>query len=367
MPSLKRRFILLVTFSFLTDNGISQIVANAIPGASTVVSGSYLKLGDFRIINNNWGSRELNCGSEYKVFVNKDKSFGWEFNRGGCGGNKSKPDYPEVEFGVQPFGTDSLHPVGLDLPSTTLIPIQIKDIKSASVKAKNLKIQINRATTYNLDFEMWISNENPLKGKTKPYAELMTWWGWQDGWACDKGGSMTAGDKAYNLCHQSDNWGGWRYFQFRASDGPKNDFNGTLNVKAALDWLVNNAGVSKDLWVVRFEVGSEIDDNTSGKVTMDDLTFEVNGVSKSAEFFDSTQVTRLTDRGFGIQAQTVFPEGTRFEAVDLHGTRRSIDIGSSQATSLSQIKKRLTPGIYFITVFDRHGLTPGKSFVVPVL
>ena len=53
---------------------------------------------------------------------------------------------------------------------------------------------------------------------------------------------------------------------------------------ASVEWLVTNKGYSRDLWVTRFEVGSEIDDNTSGTVTMRNLTFEVNGTSKSAQF-----------------------------------------------------------------------------------
>ena len=97
---------------------------------------------------------------------------------------------------------------------------------------------------------------------------------------------MTAGDKAYSLCHQDDQWanGQWRYFQFRASSGSSNSYSGKVDVKAFLDWLVNTKGYSKDLWVTRLEVGSELDDNTSGSVTMQNVTFEINGVSKSAQF-----------------------------------------------------------------------------------
>jgi alpha/beta superfamily hydrolase len=56
-----------------------------------------------------------------------------------------------------------------------------------------------------------------------------------------------------------------------------------VDAKALLDWLVSNYGYSRDLWVTRFEVGSEIDDNTSGSVAVKNITFEVNGTSKTIE------------------------------------------------------------------------------------
>ena len=76
----------------------------------------------------------------------------------------------------------------------------------------------------------------------------------------------------------------WRYYQFRATDGPQNTVDGKADVKAFLDWLVDTRGFSPELWVTRIEVGTEIDDNTKGTVRFDDITFEVNGTSKSPEF-----------------------------------------------------------------------------------
>jgi hypothetical protein len=38
-----------------------------------------------------------------------------------------------------------------------------------------------------------------------------------------------------------------------------------------------------DLWLARIEVGSEIDDSTSGSVKLKNISFEVNGTSKSIE------------------------------------------------------------------------------------
>jgi hypothetical protein len=258
------------------------------PGDSKNGSRQYLNLGDMRLIANKWGSDELGCNTSLRVFVNNDKSFGWEFDRGACGGNKEKPDYPEIEFGIHPFGAGNALATTPSFSSTSVLPIQIKNITSASVVLDSLNIAIQRASTYNLNFEFWLSQRNPLTDTANPgvHAELITFFGWQDSWACDKSGSVQAGDVGFGLCHQDDAWAGgkWRYFQFRRNGGSNNGFSGRIDVKALLDWLVNNSGYSRDLWVTRLEVGSEIDDNTAGTVTLKNITFEVNGTSKSPVF-----------------------------------------------------------------------------------
>ncbi len=256
------------------------------PGDSKTASREYLNMGDFRLLVNKWGSDELGCKTNMKVFVNNDKSFGWEFDRGGCGGNKQKPDYPEIEFGIHPFGAGSNLATTPSFSSTSLLPLQIKDIMSASVIIDGLNVNIQKASTWNVNFEFWLSRNNPVsEADPGVHAELITFWGWKDDWACDKSGSATSGDKSYNLCHQSDSWGnGWRYYQFRANGGPAQGFSGKVDVKALIDWLVNNQNYSKDLWVTRFEVGTELDDNTAGSVTLKNITFEVNGMSRSPQF-----------------------------------------------------------------------------------
>lgn len=253
--------------------------------ASSETNKDFFVMGDLRLINNAWGSAEIGCNSKYRIFVNEDKSFGWDFDRGGCGDGGTKPDYPEVEFGIHPFGTNKSLVTSPDSSSTTLLPLQIKDIKTASAKLDNLKIELSAEGSFNMNFEMWLSEQHPVTGNhSNAYAELMTFWAWQSGrWPCDKSGKVKAGDDSYNLCHQSDSWAaGWRYYQYRVEGGPKKNYNGRLDIKAMLDALVS-LGLSKDLWISRFEIGTEIGDNTKGRVTMNNVTFEVNGVAKSAE------------------------------------------------------------------------------------
>jgi hypothetical protein len=259
-------------------NGVSP----AKPGDETSIQFDYLNLGDMRMIVNTWGSADLMCPTMVRVFVNPDETFGWDFDRGACGGMKQHPDYPEIEFGVQPFASATA------FSSTELLPMQIKDIMSASVALDNLVVTIENATTWNVNFEFWLTERNPLVDRVDPgiYAEVIAFFGWQDDWACDQEGEVMSGDKTWRLCHQDDAWAGgmWRYYQFRDTAGPLNTVNTTADVKAFLDWLVNTRGFSPDLWLTRIEVGTEIDDNTKGGVLMDNVTFEVNGTSKSPEF-----------------------------------------------------------------------------------
>jgi hypothetical protein len=273
---------------------------NAPLGTTSDVSQDYIRLGEIRILNNNWGSEDLGCTaptSTMSVFLNQDGSFGWNFNRGDCAQptDSSHPDFPQLEFGIHPFGIGSALVTSPEFSSTTLLPLQIKDITSASVKVDNLTINLQNQDSWNTTMEFWLSEGNPLEPNPKVYAELMTWWGWDQGrWPCDMNGDgmvdygdrVSAGSMDYTLCHQDDTWAdGWRYYQFRAGDGSdgniKRDFNGTVDVKALLEYLVTKRGYSRDLWLTRMEVGSEIDDNTSGTVSMRGVTFEVNGESRS--------------------------------------------------------------------------------------
>ncbi len=276
-----------------------EVLVGAVVPASETESWASIMMGDVKLLLNKWGSDALaeegSCGSTYEIWAKEDHSFGWTFDRPDCGGGGMKPDYPEVEIGVAPFTSEEKGHT-----TSTLLPLQIKDIMSASIIVDNFKIELGASSSWNINFEMWLSQEDPTTTLTpKPEIELMTFWGWYEGrWGCegskyDGSKNLSAGTLDYTLCHYGEEWGGddhskWDYYQFRAGDGQdynsKKDFTGTLDVKAALDWLVNNTGASKDLWVTRFELGTEIDNNTSGTVSFDNVTFEVNGEKRSPEF-----------------------------------------------------------------------------------
>ncbi|HEX2671137.1 MAG TPA: hypothetical protein VHM25_09720, partial [Polyangiaceae bacterium] len=252
---------------------------------------------------NNWGSVAWGCAgtkSNESVFINTDKSFGWKFDRAaGCAGDSTKPDFPEIEFGIHPFGLGSKDATSPNFSSTTLLPLQIKDLKTASVQVDNLSVMLEKSESWDLTFEFWLSKQNPAttQGNAGVYAELMTFWGCQPNrWPLNNGGTATCengGGKCdsveagtnYNLLVQRNSWGsGWQYYQFRTANS-STSFNGTVDVKKLIDYLMKrDSAVTGDMWVTRFEVGTEIDDNTKGTATIKNITFEVNGQKRSPVF-----------------------------------------------------------------------------------
>jgi hypothetical protein len=285
--------------------------ALAKPGDKVTTSRGYLNLGDMRLINNRWGSDELGCtGTTMSVSTTTSKALAWEFNRPTCGGANAKPDYPELEFGVAPFGTgnDAALLTSPSCSSTALLPLQLKNITSASITLTNYNLTLpnpscgcttSGSTTtctcsWNLNFEFWLSNDNPITNPNPVvYAELIGFWGWQGGrWPCDttlnSKPTVASAGKTYHICHYSNTWNAnpphWSYFQFWDNAGPQTSFNGKVDLKPFIDWLVSNYNVPTDKWLTRIEVGTEIDDKTSGSVSLQNAVFEINGVSKSPQF-----------------------------------------------------------------------------------
>ena len=166
-------------------------------------------------------------------------------------------------------------------------------LKSATLKIDNFASTYQKPGYYDTNFEFWITRENPITSSNPGvYAEIIVFLGWDGirmnktgGWPCDASGNVTAGSSGYNLCHQKDGWGsGWRFFNFNLNNGPQNNYSGNVDIKAMLDWVMAKySGFSSDMWLTRIEVGTEVDDNTQGSAKINNLTFEINGTSKSIE------------------------------------------------------------------------------------
>jgi hypothetical protein len=100
------------------------------------------------------------------------------------------------------------------------------------------------------------------------------------GWICDKSGSVTSTGTGYTLCHRSDagSSGQWRFFNFNVDSGPLSVFNGKVDLKAFLDGVTKTySGFTSDMWLTR------IHHNTAGSTNIRNLTFEINGTSKSVQ------------------------------------------------------------------------------------
>jgi hypothetical protein len=269
-------------------------MALAKPGDMTATTKQYLNLGDMRLINNRWGSDGLNCSStQQSVFVNSDKTIGWKFNRGNCGDSgHANPDFPEVEFGVAPFGKSSSLLTSPAYSSTTLLPIQLSKLTSATVNIDSFNTTFTNPTYWDANFEFWISKNDPTTNADGGvYAEIITFVGWEanrqnsnsGGWSCT--GSGTVPNTNFSLCHQSDSWGqGWRFFNFVNGSNSTNNFSQKVDIKAILDYVKSKySGFTDSMYLTRIELGTEINDNTVGSASIKQLTFEINGQTRSIQ------------------------------------------------------------------------------------
>lgn len=275
----------------------------------------YFNLGDIRLINNQWGSDALNCsGTQQSVCINSDGTIGWKFDRPTCGGKRADPDFPEVEFGVAPFGNQSSLLTTPTYSSTTLLPIQISSLNTATLGLSGYTTNITSTLSssyWDGNFEFWISREDPTKNADAGvYAEIIMFMNYEPnrtnssagGWTCDHSGTVAAGSYTFNLCHQADNWSNnqWRFFNFNLSGATSNatntPANGTADIKAILSWVMSNyanstassgggaGSFSNSMYLTRIEVGTEVDDDTAGSVKISNLSFNINGTTKGITF-----------------------------------------------------------------------------------
>jgi hypothetical protein len=156
----------------------------------------------------------------------------------------------------------------------------------------NFSTTFSNPTYWDANFEFWISKNDPTTNNDGGvYAEIITFVGWNStrqtgsttSWACTITGK-TVPSSNFSLCHQSDTWAsGWRFFNFLAGSGTSN-YSGKADIKAILDYIRSQySGFTDSMYLTRIEVGTEIDDNTAGSSKTNNLTFEVNGVSKSIQ------------------------------------------------------------------------------------
>jgi len=223
------------------------------------------------------------------VFVNEDRSVGWSFDRQSCMGSQN-PDFPAIEFGIHPFDPAGSLAQTPSYSSTTLLPMQMKDL-NAIVTIENLAISLSEAGSWTLGLRFWLSEFNPLSGGD-PGVQLQfdVLWGWQAGRTpCTQPASevQVSEGKSYLPCLHETMWGpgNWEHWEFRLQSGPATTFDGAVDLDTFFGYA-EGKGASNTWWVTRIELGTAIDDQTVGEVTLDDITFSMNGLSRSIELAD---------------------------------------------------------------------------------
>jgi hypothetical protein len=245
------------------------------------------------------------------LFLNSSGSFGWTWNRGATGPTGAAndyPNYPELEFGVNPWGETELGDL-TNVSTTDLLPMQVSNIHSASMTVDIDANIMNAGNGWNLAFEMWLSPADPTKGATNPEYEIMVFLGNHANYypltpgapangmmpACMPavsgatcGMQVQSGGNSYTLYSMSSNWSGppaYNYLQFRDSGnspGTNNATNVTFNGKLDIHAFLSAVNPPGNLYVTRFELGNETYQNSQGTTTISSVSFEVNGTTETA-------------------------------------------------------------------------------------
>jgi hypothetical protein len=248
------------------------------PRGSMFCDETPLWLGEMRGLTNEWTDPEqMTC-----LFLDEQGRFGWNWSRGstGAGDNPTYPNYPEIEFGINPWNEE-----GDDVSTTTLLPLQLKDIDSASMTLL-VNTTTNNNSGWNLAFELWLADGDPTQGPTNATGEVMIFLGNEPNYypQTPVGGQLNDGHNTYTLYESADDWGSWgiyRQWRIGDTDGVV-DFNGTINIGAFLQHHLETEGWNPDFWVTRFEIGTETFQNSGGTTTFTNLSFEVNGQTRHA-------------------------------------------------------------------------------------
>lgn len=272
--------------------GGATVTGPAVDPPGERCDGAAIRLGEMQIFPNEWNDgRADTC-----VFLEPDGTFGWRWSNGdfsapaGAGGasglmgaiNPDWPNYPELEFGINPWNAR-----GLDRSTTTLLPKKLGEITSASMTV-NVKTVVGGTGKWNLAFELWLSDENPVENPgSKALAEVMVFFGNIEGYypaEPQTSETLDDGERVYTLYQSSDTWGdeeNQKYRQYRLG-GAQTSFEGKLNIGKFLDHY-KQQGWSQDLWVTRFELGNEVYSGSTGTTTIHSVSFEVNGEVREAQ------------------------------------------------------------------------------------
>jgi chitinase len=237
-----------------------------------------LYLGEMRLLTNEW----TDPAAETCVFLDQAGVYGWRWQRGATGlpPNPTYPNYPEVEFGINPWNTK-----GIDESTTTLLPLQLKDISSASMSIDVHTDVGGNDHGWNLAFELWLSDKDPTLGPANPKGEIMVFLSNSSDYypqAPETDQTLDDGAHSYKLYVSSDNWGTWGYYRQYRLDTHDGKFTGKLNIGAFLKHYVEQEHWDANLWVTRFELGNEVYQNTGGTTKIKNLSFEVNGQTRQA-------------------------------------------------------------------------------------
>jgi len=235
----------------------------------------------FLLTNNMWGIEKETDQVKQVIFLYSDNSYGWEWERGKTG---QKGNYPEVVFGVKPWGQREEY-----FLEGSGLPLQLDEVDSLTMEV-DLDYKISHDTGenawWNLAFEVWLTEEKPGGNVADSITdEIMIWFDWKDvPWdpkeeEWEDAEAVQDGPYEYAYCLSKDEWGEgewqWHYHQFRIKE--KGRIPEEVNIKSFIDYIRERHQRNGKLWLGSLEFGMEYGDYTAGRVQIKKLEYVING------------------------------------------------------------------------------------------
>lgn len=222
----------------------------------------------FLLLSNMWATVEA---TNQKIYLYKDGSYGWEWQRGNSG--VSDPNYPEIIFGIKPWGQGVANEDGL-------LPKQLKDIDSLLMEMDFDYKLTNQTGWWCITGELYLTEDEPAPEEDITGSitdEVMIYFNWKgDPVGPEFSDHIKDGAYSYILTNMEDNWGsGWRYSQFRIRE--KGTIPEKVNLKLFLDFIKDTYNRSDDLWLGALEFGMMYYDQTAGRGWVKKLNYVING------------------------------------------------------------------------------------------
>jgi hypothetical protein len=236
-------------------NNDTSINPNTDPNSIKLLSYEYaeVSVGEYRILNNTWGRKEITSGWAQSAGAGPVQSNGavsarwtWKWPNG----SSEIKGFPEIIYGHPPVnGAKS---------TTNKLPMQVNQIKSATSSWSSTNTTTG---TGHLSYDIWLTSSNQPGNYNRtheimipavPYGGYGVPPNRNPNWLV---GDVVIDGKQYAL-YKADNFGaGWRFIVFQPKVYPIPT--GSINIKSFLDYLKFRGWVSGQEYLAAVEFGSE--------------------------------------------------------------------------------------------------------------
>jgi hypothetical protein len=233
----------------------------------TIVTSKRSDLIEFsskRLNNNLWGAPpEEKLTSE--VYLNENKTFGWHWDRPNplmkSGINGYQPIYPNIKIGGNPW----------EPSKTTYFPVRVSEIKTLIIESEYI-YRASPTGTYNLAYDMFLSDTNQASSDPRPRVEVMVWLHHTLQQPPDSyKGDLTDGINTYKF-YSFTMPNGRLYYAFIMKEQTQLQAHHTVNAGK----LMENLGLDPMWYLHGVELGNEVVNGT-GDIEINKIIVNLNG------------------------------------------------------------------------------------------